>query len=220
MKRTHPPLRAVVFDLDGTLVDSMPLVLRAFTHAMEPFRASITEAELISTLGGPPDRTFLQLIGDVQHVPTAMRRLRDFSLANWKLIQPFDGMHDLLDTLRAVPHAVAIWTGRERESTEWILREQSLLAKLDAWVCGDDLPTHKPHPGGLEEVLRRLSVERDEAIFVGDADVDVLAGAEGGVRTILIRHGRAVSREVEAKAWHVVETPAQAYAFLREQVRE
>ena len=93
-------------------------------------------------------------------------------------------------------------------------------AKLAAVVCGDDLPTHKPHPGGLEEALRKLSVTREQALFVGDADVDVLAGAAGGVRTILITHERPVAKEVTAKAWRTVVTPAEAYAIVRAETTE
>jgi HAD superfamily hydrolase (TIGR01509 family) len=209
------PTRAVVFDLDGTLVDSMPLVLRAFTHALQPYRDDLTPELITAHLGGPPDRTFATLLVDQTQIPEAMRRLMDFSLNNWRLIRPFDGMHDLLDHLRRARHPLGLWTGRERESTGWILKEHGIEQKLDACVCGDDLPTHKPHPGGLEEALRQLAVPREQALFVGDADVDVLAGAECGVRTLLICHDRNVSRVIRAKAWRAVATPAEAYALVR-----
>lgn len=211
----RPALRAVVYDLDGTLVDSMPMVLQAFAHALAPYRPPLPPMELFARLGGPPDRTFRDLLGNEAHAAGAMRRLEEFSRANWRLIQPFAGMDGHLDAMRAAGLALALWTGRERESTEWILREQRLAAILRTVVCGDDLPTHKPHPGGIEEILRRLDVARGQALFVGDADVDVLAGAEAGVRTLLIRHGRAVRPEVAAKAWRIVETPAEAYAAVQ-----
>jgi pyrophosphatase PpaX len=207
--------RAVVFDLDGTLVDSMPLVLSAFAHALQPFCGELTAEAITAHLGGPPDRTFAALLVDQTQIPEAMRRLMDFSLSNWRLIRPFEGMHDLLDHLRGARHPCALWTGRERESTGWILEEHGIAQKLDACVCGDDLPTHKPHPGGLEEALRQLAVPREQALFVGDADVDVLAGARCGVRTLLICHGRQVDPAVRAMAWHAVTTPAEAYGVVR-----
>lgn len=214
MTRPAAP-RAVVFDLDGTLVDSMPLVLRAFAHALKPACGELTSAQIMAHLGGPPERTFQALIGTPAGVADAMERLRDYSLKHWRLIRPFDGMKGLLDALVDAQRGVAVWTGRERESAEWILKENGIAPKLAACVYGDDLPTHKPHPGGLEETLRRLKVTRDQSLFIGDADVDLLAGAELGVRTLLITHGRAVEKSLRTRAWRVVETPAEAYALIR-----
>ena len=65
--------RAVVFDLDGTLVDSMLLVLRAFAHALRPYCGELTPAEITSHLGGPPDRMLRKLIADESKVPEAMQ---------------------------------------------------------------------------------------------------------------------------------------------------
>jgi HAD superfamily hydrolase (TIGR01509 family) len=216
MNEALRPVRAVVFDLDGTLVDSMPMVLRAFDHALAPFCPPMGSDELMARLGGPPDRTFRQIIGADEHVPEAMERLRSFSLANWKLIQPFAGMHALLDGLQAAGCPVGVWTGRERESTEWILREQGLAPKISACVCGDDLSTHKPDPEGLLTVLAKLSAGCAEALFVGDADGDVLAGARAGVRTVLIQQDRVAAESVVAQAWRVVATPAGAYDWVRQ----
>jgi HAD superfamily hydrolase (TIGR01509 family) len=213
-----PQLRAVIFDLDGTLVDSMPLVLRAFAHALRPYCGEMSPEEITSHLGGPPDRMLRKLIGDDRKVPEAMQRLLDFDVANAQLIQPFDGMHGLLDHLRDSRLTLALWTGRERESTLAILSEHGIGSKLHACVCGDDLDTHKPHPGGLEDALRQLGVTRDEALFVGDADVDVLAGAAAGVRTLLIAHDRVIDPAVRAKAWKTVTTPAEAYALVRAEI--
>ena len=213
-----PPTRAVIFDLDGTLVDSMPLVLRAFAHALLPYCGEMTPEEITAELGGPPDRLLRKLIADESKVPEAMQRLMDYDLANWRLIRPFAGMHGLLDHLRGARHLLGLWTGRERESTGLILQEHGIAPKLDAWVCGDDLPTHKPHPGGWEEALRQLAVTREQALFVGDADVDVLAGAACGVRTLLICHDRVIDPAVRAKAWRAVMTPAEAYALVREEL--
>ena len=56
---------------------------------------------------------------------------------------------------------------------------------------------------------------REQSIFVGDADVDVLAGADGGVRTILITHERPVTADIRAKAWRTVVTPVEAYALVK-----
>ena len=211
-------VRAVVFDLDGTLIDSMPLVLRAYAHALGPFFDSLSEGEILARLGGPPERLFVEMLKGSAEVEEALQRLREFSLANWKLIQPFAGMNALLAELRQAGCAVAVWTGRERESTEWLMREHGVREHVRTFVCGDDMPSHKPDPAGLAEVLRRLEVGAADALFVGDADVDVLAGAALGVRTVFIQEDRVVDPVVSAKAWRRVRTPAEAYDVVRSEL--
>ncbi len=207
-------LRAVVFDLDGTLIDSMPLVLRAFAHALAPFRPELTEEDIFLRLGGPPERMLAELIGDKTGAGEALRRLEDFGFANAHLVQPFPGMRDMLVDLRARGLKLAVWTGRDRATTETILCAHGLAEIFATVVCGDDRPTHKPHPGGLLEILKTLGVSPEETFFAGDADADVLGGAEAGVRTLLIRHERKPDAAILAKAWGVVETPAEAYRIV------
>ncbi|MFA6288273.1 MAG: HAD hydrolase-like protein [Opitutaceae bacterium] len=217
MKTTTDPLsgvRAVVFDLDGTLIDSIPLVLRAFVHALAPFRPELTEEDIFMRLGGPPERTLAELIGDEAGVGEALRRLETFGFANAHLVRPFPGMRDMLVELRVRGLKLAVWTGRDRATTETILRAHGLAEFFATVVCGDDLPTHKPHPGGLLEILKTLLVSPSETFFAGDADADVLGGTGAGVRTLLILHGRRPDADILAKAWGVAETPAEAYRIV------
>ena len=91
-----------------------------------------------------------------------------------------------------------------------MLRTHNLAALFATVVYGDDLPTHKPEPAGMREILRRLAVSADETLFVGDADVDVLGGAGAGVDTILIRHSRDIEGAVLTMAAHIVTSPLEA----------
>lgn len=216
--RSEGPFKAVVFDLDGTLVDSMPMVLRAYAHALQPFVPPMSSHDLFLRLGAPPERTFAEMLRGPAEVAQAMERLVDYSSRHWHDIRAFAGMHDLLRELRTSTRRTGIWTGRDRRSTQAIMREQRLEAWVEELLCGDDLPSHKPDPAGLSAVLDRLGVGADEVCFAGDADVDVLAGHAIGVRTILIRHGRPVADDVMRRAWRVVETPGDAYSLLRQAV--
>ena len=208
-------IRAAIFDLDGTLIDSMPLVLRAFAYALAPFRPDLDEQGIFQRLGGPPGRTLLELTGDVQKASEALRRLGEFGFENGGLVQPFAGMRSMLEQLRDGGLHLAVWTGRDRRTTEAILSAHGLEAFFSIVVCGDDLPTHKPHPAGLVEILSHLDLRPQEALYAGDADADVLGGAEAGVRTVLISHGREADAVVVAQAWRCVETPGQAYVLIR-----
>ena len=205
---------AVVFDLDGTLVDSLPLVLRAITHAIEPFGPARPTMEIFARLGGPPESFMPGLLTDPKDTPAALARMETFHRENHHMIRPFDGVDIVLEKLRLGDIALAIWTGRDRETTDWLLHHHGLTRYFDTVMCGDDLPTHKPDPAGLREILLRLEVPARETLFVGDADVDVLGGAACKVDTILIRHGREIETEIRAKAWRTVTSPLEAYELV------
>jgi len=211
MSRSYPT-RAVVFDLDGTLLDSLPLVLRAFTHAVAPFGGRPTMA-MFASLGGPPEKVFNDLVDDPGQVPAALRRLHEFNQKNQHLITPFAGAVELLDQLRARGVRLGVWTGRDRASTDYLLEVHQLAERFDAVVCGDDLATHKPDSAGLINLLTRLEVMAAHTLYIGDADVDVLGGAGARVDTILISQARVANPTVAAKAWRTVDSPAAAYAW-------
>lgn len=206
--------RAVVFDLDGTLVDSMPLVLRGFAHALAPFRPDLGPDDIFDRLGGPPARTLLELTGDETKAAEALRRLESFGFEDGSLVSPFPGLRVLLEALQAAGITMAVWTGRDRHTAEAILSAHDLGVFFPAVVCGDDLPTHKPHPEGLVAIMERLGLQPDEVLYAGDADADVLGGAAAGVRTILIHHGRAADAAVRSRAWRQAATPPEAYALI------
>jgi phosphoglycolate phosphatase/pyrophosphatase PpaX len=204
--------RAVVFDLDGTLVDSMPMVLESYADALAPF-CKLTADEIFPLLGGPPERLMLELTGSAESAAVAMRRLEERGVSNAGLVAVFTEARKLLETLRGRVK-LAVWTGRDRATAEAILDFHGLRAFFDAVVCGDDFKTNKPDPEGMLSVLGRLDVSAAEAVFAGDADADVLGGFAAGVRTVLIRSERTIPAGVIAKAWRVVEQPQQAYELL------
>jgi phosphoglycolate phosphatase len=212
MKRARPP-RAVVFDLDGTLIDSMSNVLHAIAHAIEPFNP-LPHDKIREKLGGPPERFLAALLSDPNHVQPALTRLAALAKTTWRQVRPYDGVTERLQKMRGHGLKLAIWTGRDRVSGEWLLNEHALGALVDTVVYGDDLPTHKPDPEGLREIMRRLEVTPEETLFVGDAEVDVLGGKACGVDTVLIHHDLPLNAIAHAQAWWSVTTPREALELV------
>jgi len=210
------PPRAVVFDLDGTLLDSLPLVLEAIAHALEPFGRRPTR-EIFAQLGGPPKRFLMDLVPDPSDLPVALGRMETYHDNNTHLIRPFAGAVDLLEMLRRAGVKRAVWTGRDRRSAERLLALLGLEDAITTMVCGDDLDTHKPDPAGLREILHRLGVGAEDALFIGDAEVDVQGGTAAGVPTILIQQGRAAGERIAAQAWRLVASPEAAYTAVFDQ---
>jgi HAD superfamily hydrolase (TIGR01509 family) len=169
---------------------------------------------MFERLGGPPERTLQAMLRDPAHAAEALRRIEEYWKDHEHEAQPYPGAHEALNGLRQRGIELGLWTGRDHDSTGRMLQVHGFADRFTTTVCGDDLASHKPDPAGLREVLRRLAVRPDEAIYLGDAAVDVQAGAACGVRTVLIHHGRPIAPEAAAQAWRSVETPAEAYALV------
>lgn len=211
MQRTSPR-QAVVFDLDGTLLDSLSLVLQALGHALAPYGPAPT-MQIFPRLGGPPERFIRELVADPRHVPVVVERMAEFHRTHGHRLKPFPGVRPMLERLRARGVPLGLWTGRDRHSADWLLGQHGLAGFFGAIVCGDDLPTHKPDPEGLRRILDRLGTTPGEALLVGDSDVDVLGGTACGVATLLIA-AREVDAAVRTHCWQVAASPEEAYTAV------
>lgn len=215
MSGGRPRFRGIVFDLDGTLVDTMGSVLDGLAAAVEPFRPRPDRTEVLGSLGGPSDECLRRLLGGSKHLAAALKTYRRYQAEAERSLRLFRGARILLRDLRAAGLPLGLWTGRERHMTEARLRALELMPQFDAIVCGDDLRSHKPDPEGLLSIVRSWNLHPDRVLFVGDSDQDFAAARAAGVPLVAIHAHGAIPAAPRPHPVVVVATPAAAYAWVR-----
>lgn len=199
---TIPPVfscRAILFDLDGTLVDSAPDLWRSLNHVLEKNHYPTLPLERVRHLVGHGARPLLArgFWGEGAVVPDEdpdfEAAVSDF-LDNYRQhltdhSRPFPGAYQALTTLHDRGFAMAVVTNKPEGLARRMLEQLQLAPFFAIVVGGDTLEQKKPHPEPLRHALRALGVASAQGIMVGDSETDSNAGRAAGCRVVLLSHG-------------------------------
>lgn len=181
---------AVLFDLDGTLADTVDLIVRCFRHTMSVHHAVAPPEEAWLRTIGRPLRDQLRIFTDDEDEVEAMARTYSTYQKSihddW--VRPFPAARETVEALREQGVAVAVVTSKRRQMTGRTLRVCGLDGLFQTLVCADDVARGKPHPEPVHRALRELGLvgREGEVLFVGDAPYDIQAGRAAGVRTAAV----------------------------------
>ncbi|HEX5830967.1 MAG TPA: HAD-IA family hydrolase [Gemmatimonadaceae bacterium] len=175
---------AVLFDLDGTLIDSTELILQSARHAYAGVSDhSYSDGEWLEGMGTPLRVQLARFAAAEHHVPALADRYREFQIEHHdRLVTPFAAAAEVLERLRAGGHPLAIVTSKMTYMARHGLAHCGLDVPL--MIAADDCRRHKPDPEPVQLALDRLGYAPSEAIFVGDSPHDVGAGRAAGVVTV------------------------------------
>jgi pyrophosphatase PpaX len=192
---------ALLFDLDGTLVDSVELILASARHAFEGYRGRRpTDADWIAGIGKPLRVQLEDLAERPEDVEPLFLRYRQFFRENHDaMTRPFPGAVEVVASLRAAGHPVGVVTAKWVEPAWRSLRHTGLAPHVEAVVGADSLAEHKPDPAPVRLALSQLGRAPEEALLLGDSPHDVAAGNAAGVATAAALWG-AGPREVLSAA--------------------
>jgi pyrophosphatase PpaX len=183
-------LKAILFDLDGTVIDTGPLIADSFRHAVRTVLGkTIEDDEMLAYVGGWSLREQMcRLAPDrAQELVEAYRAYNEPRHAGLEFCP---GMHELLLELRAGGAGLGLATAKRRSTVEIAFRYLPQLEGLfDVIVCAEDTERHKPDPAPLLLALERLGSRPDEAAYVGDSPFDVEAAQAAGLRSIAVTWG-------------------------------
>ena len=194
-------LPALLFDLDGTLVDSIELILASARHAFIGFQgAAPTDDEWRATIGRPLQRVLLEYAAsDQAEADRLFGRYREYQLVHHdRLVHAYDGVVTILRGLAAAGHPMAVVTSK----SDWLaVKGLELVGLNDLFpvVVGcDTCVNHKPHPEPVERALALLNASAGNALFVGDSPHDIESGRAAGVYTVGVTWGAFARGEMEA----------------------
>ena len=202
-----PPndILAVLFDLDGTLVDSAP-ELGAAADKMRTDRGmpSLPSA-LYRPLAGAGARGMLGVAFGITPEAAEFDVLREEFYVNYETrmltgTPIFDGIAELVDALRAQGLGWGVVTNKAARFTDPLTRAMPLFASAGAIVSGDTTPFSKPHPEPLLEAARRLGVAPGRCMYVGDDERDIVAGRAAGMHTVAATYGY-MGDQADATLW-------------------
>lgn len=182
-------INAVLFDLDGTLLDTLPDLLHALNGALESVGRPTITRELLLPAVSAGTRSMLACAAP-DAGPEEIATLRERFLGNYAAslgahTQSFDGMNALLEMLlrRRIPHGVV--TNKLERYTEPLLCKLNLRARFDCVICGDTTAKPKPSPLPLLAAAKALNLRPEQAVYIGDSPGDVHA-ANAAAMPVLI----------------------------------
>jgi pyrophosphatase PpaX len=216
---TQPPYRCALFDIDGTLVDTVELIVRALDHTFRKhLGVQISRDDLRRTIGLPLHRQVRLFDHLVDFVPDH-RAMEADEIAYYESHKHLEQViPEALEALKEAKRAgmrVALVTSKNRLELETFLPRLNVNGWVDAVVSSSDVARPKPAPDSVLVALERLQASPSEAIFVGDTVYDIQCARGAGVRVIAVGWGAHPVEMLRAERpdW-LFEEPAQLREFI------
>jgi phosphoglycolate phosphatase len=216
-------IRAVLFDLDGTLIDSAPDLAAAADKMRTDRGMSSLPYELYRPLAGAGARGMLKVAFDITPEHSNFMAMREEFFANYEVAMTdrtyvFDGVDDLIGHLQLRQMPWGVVTNKMARFTDPLTAAMSLFASAHAIVSGDTTPHSKPHPEPLFEAARRLGLPPEVCLYVGDDERDIVAGRAAGMLTVAATYGY-LGEKSNVSAWGAdlsVDSPNKLLQLLAE----
>lgn len=183
--------RLIIFDLDGTLVDSSEDIANAINYAIRPFKIEpLTIGRTVDLIGEGLTRLVEKILGNDRmhlHAEVMSRFLEHYEEHLADHTQPYPGVPETLALLSEFQKAVV--SNKRSRFSEKLLAELRLLPYFDLVIGSDSVPEKKPSPLPLIHVMQKLGAVPVYTLMVGDSPYDIQAGRAAGVRTVAVTYG-------------------------------
>lgn len=207
------------FDFDGTLADTNEGIVRVFQTTFLDLGFEVPSRERISsTIGLALRDGFLAALGDLtdEQADRAVVHYREiFDSIAVPVIAAFDGIHEVLDELKARGYKMSICTSRGRKSLATLLQKTGLEGYFDYTLGAEDVEKHKPEPDLALKLLELYGASADEALVIGDAHYDLLMAHNAGCHACGVTWGNQNRSQLSAcSPEYIVDAPTELLGIL------
>jgi len=183
-------ITTILFDIDGTLLDTREFILQAFEHALRTHEYEVPDREEISAqVGKHLEECYIALTGNKEHTQKLVEAHKSFQDQNFHLSAMFPGVRDTLKHLRGKGYKIAAVTTRYQRTAFQTLKDAGILYLFDTIIYGDDVSAVKPDPEPLLKALEILNEKPEHAVMIGDSHLDIETGKNTGIQTIRVTYG-------------------------------
>lgn len=200
MEQSTPTLKAILFDLDGTLINSIDHIVECWRHAARTcLGQEIAREEVLPKVGRMLLETLEEYAPGRGEELLAVYRAYQVEMHD-KSVTLVTGTRETLESLKGAGLLLGVVTSKGVPAARMGLGLFDLEPLLDTLVTYEDTPRHKPHPDPLLVACERLGIEPAQALYVGDAVVDILAGKAARARTAGVTWGAGTRESLENAA--------------------
>lgn len=184
-----------MFDLDGTLLDSLDLIRTTYERVFRELGIPWSEQDVMKWLGIPLAEISRHFAGE-RHAEFYKLYQKYYEEMHDELTRAHPGAKETLEYLRRSGFRIGVATSKGRYSTIKSLKFTGLIDLIDSIVAAQDVQHHKPQPDPLLKALEELCVEPANAVYVGDSRFDIIAGHRAGVKTLGVTWGVSTRSEL------------------------
>lgn len=175
-------IRTVLFDLDGTLIDTNKLIAASFAHTFEQFGFAFTNEEMLAFNGPPLVDTFRAYLPD--RVEEMVTIYREHNIEHHdRYVKVFPHVKETLKALQEADVRIAVVTSKMHSVAKHGLTFTGLAPYVEHLIAFDDVEHAKPHPESVVHAMGLLNAKRETTLMVGDNYQDIEAGHNAGIRT-------------------------------------
>lgn len=216
-------IKAVLFDVDGTLVDSLPVLIKGLGDTYERFNGSRPGDDQIKSLIGMSLREQFKLHREIPPTEEEMEEMIGFTIDRYEaysdLGREFVPAIQALERCSEAGIKTALVTSRNTREVGLFLKGFRAAGSVDTVICASDVTNPKPHPECALLACERLGVRPEEAVLVGDSVYDLGAAKAAGIKSIAVTYGSGARHDLEAEMPDLIlDTPEELLQWINETI--